>query len=166
MGLDVDNGIVVDRHALASDGVTVAVGDVAYQPNPIPDSPADEYIRLESVNNAIEHAKVAAYSLVGQSEDYAGIPWFWSNQGDLKLQIAGLSHNHDQTVIRRDEEKGKFSVLYYRGGRIIAADCINHPLDFMAVRGALGKNQNIPADLAADSTVPLKTLAQDLETVR
>ncbi len=166
MGLDVDNGIVVDRHALASDGVTVAVGDVAYQPNPIPDSPADEYIRLESVNNAIEHAKVAAYSLVGQSEDYAGIPWFWSNQGDLKLQIAGLSHNHDRTVIRRDEEKGKFSVLYYRGGRIIAADCINHPLDFMAVRGALGKNQNIPADLAADSTVPLKTLAQDLETVR
>ena len=166
MGLDVDNGIVVDRHALASDGVTVAVGDVAYQPNPIPDSPADEYIRLESVNNAIEHAKVAAYSLVGQSEDYAGIPWFWSNQGDLKLQIAGLSHNHDQTVIRRDEEKGKFSVLYYRDGRIIAADCINHPLDFMAVRGALGKNQNIPADLAADSTVPLKTLAQDLETVR
>ena len=166
MGLDVDNGIVVDRHALASDGVTVAVGDVAYQPNPIPDSPADEYIRLESVNNAIEHAKVAAYSLVGQSEDYAGIPWFWSNQGDLKLQIAGLSHNHDQTVIRRDEEKGKFSVLYYRGGRIIAADCINHPLDFMAVRGALGKNQNIPAALAADSTVPLKTLAQDLETVR
>lgn len=166
MGLDVDNGIVVDRHALASDGVTVAVGDVAYQPNPIPDSPADEYIRLESVNNAIEHAKVAAYSLVGQSEDYAGIPWFWSNQGDLKLQIAGLSHNHDQTVIRRDEEKGKFSVLYYRGGRIIAADCINHPLDFMAVRGALGKHQNIPADLAADSTVPLKTLAQDLETVR
>ena len=166
MGLDVDNGIVVDRHALASDGVTVAVGDVAYQPNPIPDSPEDEYIRLESVNNAIEHAKVAAYSLVGQSEDYAGIPWFWSNQGDLKLQIAGLSHNHDQTVIRRDEEKGKFSVLYYRGGRIIAADCINHPLDFMAVRGALGKNQNIPAALAADSTVPLKTLAQDLETVR
>ncbi|MDQ4489355.1 FAD-dependent oxidoreductase [Sinomonas sp. ASV486] len=165
MGLAVDNGIVVDSHALASDGTTVAVGDCANMPNPVPGSPAGERIRLESVNNAIEHAKVAAYSLMGRREDYAGIPWFWSNQADLKLQIAGLSMGFDQTVVRRDDERGKFSVLYYREGRIIAADCVNAPLDFMAVKNALGKRQNIPADTAeaaaavADPAVQLKTLA-------
>ncbi|AGN18259.1 hypothetical protein J433_13032 [Corynebacterium glutamicum MT] len=166
LGLDINNGIVVDKHAVASDGTTIAIGDVANIPNPIPGSPADERIRLESVNNAIEHAKIAAYSLVGQPEAYAGIPWFWSNQGDLKLQIAGLTVGYDSTVIRQDPEKKKFSVLYYRGDNIIAADCVNAPLDFMAVRSALSKNQNIPADLAADISQPLKKLAVDLEVTR
>lgn len=166
LGLDINNGIVVDKHAVASDGTTIAIGDVANIPNPIPSSPADERIRLESVNNAIEHAKIAAYSLVGQPEAYAGIPWFWSNQGDLKLQIAGLTLGYDSTVIRQDPEKKKFSVLYYRGDNIIAADCVNAPLDFMAVRSALSKNQNIPADLAADISQPLKKLAVDLEVTR
>ncbi|AGF71539.1 NAD(P)/FAD-dependent oxidoreductase [Corynebacterium halotolerans] len=166
LGLTVDNGIVVDHHAVASDGTTVAVGDVANMPNPLPGAPEEERLRLESVNNAIEHAKVAAYSLVGQSEDYAGIPWFWSNQADLKLQIAGLTTGYDQTVVRRDDERKKFSVLYYRNGQIIAADCVNQPLDFMAVRSALGKGQNIPADQAADPTVQLKKITKDLEVVR
>jgi 3-phenylpropionate/trans-cinnamate dioxygenase ferredoxin reductase component len=159
MGLAVDNGIVVDPHALASDGTTVAVGDCANIPNPLPGSPSGERIRLESVNNAIEHAKVAAYSIMGRREDYAGIPWFWSNQADLKLQIAGLSMGFDKTVLRRDDERGKFSVLYYRNGRVIAADCINTPLDFMAVKNALAKGQNIPADAVGDPAVQLKTLA-------
>ena len=166
LGLDINNGIVVDKHAVASDGTTIAIGDVANIPNPIPGSPADERIRLESVNNAIEHAKIAAYSLVGQPEAYAGIPWFWSNQGDLKLQIAGLTLGYNSTVIRQDPEKKKFSVLYYRGDNIIAADCVNAPLDFMAVRSALSRNQNIPADLAADISQPLKKLAVDLEVTR
>ncbi|MDD0857805.1 oxidoreductase C-terminal domain-containing protein [Arthrobacter alpinus] len=119
------------------------------------------------MNNAIEHAKVAAYSLVGRREDYAGIPWFWSNQADLKLQIAGLSLGYDQTLVRRDDERGKFSVLYYRAGHIIAADCVNTPLDFMAVKNALAKGQNIPADAASDATVPLKsiTTTPDLGTL-
>ena len=120
--------------------------------------PAAERIRLESVNNAIEHAKVAAYSLMGRSEEYAGIPWFWSNQGDIKLQIAGLSTGYDQTVVRHDTERGKFSVLYYRDGQIIAADCANAPLDFMAVKQALSKGKNIDADAAADVSTMLKTL--------
>ncbi|MCG2621146.1 FAD-dependent oxidoreductase [Arthrobacter sp. I2-34] len=161
LGLAVDNGIVVDRHALASDGTTVAVGDVANIPNPLPGAPEGERIRLESVNNAIEHAKVAAYSLMGRREDYAGIPWFWSNQADLKLQIAGLTLGYDSTVVRRDDGRGKFSVLYYRDGRIIAADCVNAPLDFMAVKNALAKGQNIPADAAADPAVVLKTIVTD-----
>lgn len=163
LGLVVDNGIVVDEHAVASDGTTIAIGDVANIPNPIPGSPTGERIRLESVNNAVEHAKIAAYSLVGQPEAYSGIPWFWSNQGDLKLQIAGLTQGYDQTLIRRDDAKKKFSVLYYRNGQIIAADCVNSPLDFMAVRGALSKGQNIPAAQAHDMNIPLKKLAVDLE---
>lgn len=160
MGLTVDNGIVVDRYAHTSDGATLAVGDCTNLPNPVPGSPAGERLRLESVNNAIEQAKVAAYSLMGRREDYAGIPWFWSNQGDLKLQIAGLSLGHDATVVRRDDARGKFSVLYYRQGRLIAADCVNHPLDFMAVKNTLGAGMTIPPGAAADPTVPLKGLAQ------
>lgn len=166
MGLETDNGIVVDRYALASDGSTIAVGDVANMPNPLPGAPEGERIRLESVNNAIEHAKVAAYSVSGRREEYAGIPWFWSNQADMKLQIAGLSMGFDSTVVRRVEEKGKFTVLYYREGQIIAADCVNAPLDFMAVRAALAKNQQIPAEAAADPDVMLKTLAVDREDTR
>ena len=166
MGLKTENGIVVDRYALASDGTTIAVGDVANMPNPLPDAPEGERIRLESVNNAIEHAKVAAYSVSGRREEYAGIPWFWSNQADMKLQIAGLSMGFDSTVVRRDDEKGKFSVLYYREGQIIAADCVNAPLDFMAVRTALAKNQQIPADQAGDMNVMLKSIAVDREDSR
>ena len=113
---------------------------------------------MESVNNAIEHAKVAAYSLMGRSEEYAGIPWFWSNQADIKLQIAGISTGFDQTVVRHDTERGKFSVLYYRDGQIIAADCANAPLDFMAVKQALGKGKNIDPAAAAEVSTMLKSL--------
>lgn len=158
LGLDIDNGIVVDSGALASDGTTIVVGDVANMPNPVPGAPNGERIRLESVNNAIEHAKVAAYSLMGRSAEYAGIPWFWSNQADMKLQIAGLSMGHDATVLRRDDARGKFTVLYYRDGRIIAADCVNAPLDFMAVKAALAAGKSIDPDAAAVTSTLLKTL--------
>lgn len=164
LGLEVDNGIVVDSYALASDSTTVAVGDCSNMPNPVPGSQPGHRIRLESVNNAIEQAKVAAYSLTGHAEEYAGIPWFWSNQADLKLQIAGLCHGYDSTVIRRDDAKGKFTVLYYREGRIIAADCVNAPLDFMAVRSALGAGRTIPADAATDTATPLKTIVTEVST--
>ena len=148
----------------ASDGTTIAVrrGEHA---QPAAGRAGGERIRLESVN-AIEHAKVAAYSVSGRREEYAGIPWFWSNQADMKLQIAGLSMGFDSTVVRRDDEKGKFSVLYYCEGQIIAADCVNAPLDFMAVRTALAKNQQIPADQAGDMNVMLKSIAVDREDSR
>jgi 3-phenylpropionate/trans-cinnamate dioxygenase ferredoxin reductase subunit len=161
IGLACDNGIVVDRYAVASDGVTLAVGDVANQPNPVPGAPDGDRVRFESVNNAVEQAKVAAYSITGRQEEYAGIPWFWSNQGDLKLQIAGLSSGHDRTVVRRDDARGRFSVLYYRCGRIIAADCVNNPLDFMAVKSALAQGASIPPDEAADPATPLKSITRN-----
>lgn len=159
MGLRCDNGIQVDEYALASDGHTVAIGDCANIPNPIPGAPEGERLRLESVNNAVEHAKVAAYSLTGRREEYQSIPWFWSNQGPYKLQIAGLSTGHDQTVVRRDGSDGKFSVLYYRGGRLIAADCVNSPVDFMDVKSTLSKGLTIDAGTAADTERRLKESA-------
>jgi 3-phenylpropionate/trans-cinnamate dioxygenase ferredoxin reductase subunit len=123
-----------------------------------PSAPEGDRIRFESVNNAIEQAKVAAYAITGRQEEYAGIPWFWSNQGDLKLQIAGLSHGHDKTCTRRTAGRAKFSVLYYRRDRLIAADCINNPLDFMAVKAAIARSATIPIDVAADPDTPLKPL--------
>lgn len=161
LDLKCDNGIWVDEHGLTSDGVTVAVGDCANLPNPVPGSPAGARIRFESVNNAVEQAKVAAYAITGRQEEYAGVPWFWSDQGELKLQIAGLSAGHDRTLVRRDDARGRFSVLYYLGDRILAADCLNAPLDFMAVKSALARGADIPYDLAADPTIPLKTITAD-----
>ena len=161
IGLECDNGVRVDRYAIASDGVTVAVGDCSNQPNPVRGAPEGDRVRFESVNNAIEQAKVAAYAITGRQEEYAGVPWFWSNQGEIKLQIAGLSTGHDRTLTRVDEDKGRFSVLYYRGEQVIAADCVNSPLDFMAVRSALGKGAQIPYDAAADPAVPLKSVTID-----
>ena len=161
IGLACDNGVRVDRYAIASDGATVAVGDCSNQPNPVRGAPEGDRVRFESVNNAIEQAKVAAYAITGRQEEYAGVPWFWSNQGEIKLQIAGLSTGHDRTLTRVDGAKGRFSVLYYRGEQIIAADCVNSPLDFMAVRAALGKGAQIPHDAAADPAVPLKSVTID-----
>ncbi|MFG2562169.1 NAD(P)/FAD-dependent oxidoreductase [Streptomyces sp. NPDC048496] len=158
IGLVCDNGVRVDACARASDGVTVAVGDCANLPNPVPGAPEGDRVRFESVNNAIEQAKVAAYAITGRQEEYAGIPWFWSNQGEIKLQIAGLSTGHDRTLIRTDAERGRHSVLYYRGDRVIAADCVNHPMDFMAVRNALGKGLSIPFGAATDPSMPLKSV--------
>ncbi len=155
LGLDVDGGIVVDESCRASDGLTVAAGDCALMPNPYPLGVGGR-IRLESVNNAFEQGKVAAATLLGEPAAYEGVPWFWSDQADLKLQIAGLSTGYDEVVVRGEPDTERFSVLYYRAGRLIAADCVNHPVDFMAVRSALGKGGTIPPAAAADTALPLK----------
>lgn len=162
MGLEVDNGIVVDEYALASDGRTIAIGDCANIPNPVPGSPSGERLRLESVNNAVEHAKVAAYSAMRRQEEYRSIPWFWSNQGNHKLQMAGLSMGADQEVVRLDGTDDKLCVLYYRKGRLIAADTVNSPVDFMAVKNALAAGRTIPPERAADTSVRLKELITDM----
>ena len=166
LGLTVDNGVVVDARALCSDGLTVAAGDCANLPNPTPNASAThggiDRLRLESVQNAIEQAKVAAATLLGLPAEYSTVPWFWSDQADLKLQISGLSGGHDQIVLRGDPETEKFSVLYYRAGQLIAADCVNRPLDFIAVRAILHSGQHLPADRAADLSLPLKKLAESV----
>jgi 3-phenylpropionate/trans-cinnamate dioxygenase ferredoxin reductase subunit len=155
LGLAVDGGIVVDDRCLASDGRTVAAGDCAIMPNPYAGG-VGGMVRIESVNNALEQAKVAAATLLGQDASYSTVPWFWSDQADLKLQIAGLSAGYDAVVVRGDPDSEKFAVLYYRGGRLIAADCVNQPAEFLAIKHALAKGQTIPPEAAADTSVRLK----------
>jgi 3-phenylpropionate/trans-cinnamate dioxygenase ferredoxin reductase subunit len=155
LGLEVAGGIVVDAHARASDGRTVAAGDCTVMPNPYTLG-VPGLTRIESVNNALEQGKVAASTLLGRPATYASVPWFWSDQADLKLQIAGLSAGYDHVVVRGRPEDERFCVLYYRGGRLISADCVNQPAEFLAVRGALAKGHTIPPDRAADMSAPLK----------
>lgn len=155
LGLEVNGGIVVDERCLASDGRTVAAGDCTIMPNPYPLG-RGEPVRIESVNNALEQAKVAAATLLGQEASYATVPWFWSDQADLKLQIAGLSTGFDDVVVRGSAEAEKFTVLYYREGRLIAADCVNQPAEFLQIKQALAKGRTLPPEAAADTSVPLK----------
>jgi 3-phenylpropionate/trans-cinnamate dioxygenase ferredoxin reductase component len=163
LGLACGNGIIVDEFSLASDGTTVVAGDCADLPNPLPRDGAPDRVRLESVNNAVEQARNAAATLMGERAPYRMVPWFWSDQGDLKLQMAGLSAGYDQMVTRGEPAGEKFSVLYYRNGELIAVDCINNPVDFMAVKTALAKGLNVPADQAADAGMPLKKMMVELE---
>jgi 3-phenylpropionate/trans-cinnamate dioxygenase ferredoxin reductase subunit len=160
LGLDVEGGIVVDDACRASDGRTVAAGDCAIMPNPYP-SGLGGRVRIESVNNALEQAKIAAASLLGIDASYSTMPWFWSDQADLKLQIAGLSAGYDAVVVRGDPDTERFAVLYYRDDRLIAADCVNQPAEFLAIKHALAKGQTIPPHAAADTTVRLKQSVVD-----
>lgn len=155
LGLDCDGGIVVDAHARTNEPSVVAAGDCTVLPNPLT---GEGRVRLESVPNAMAQGSVAAATLVGRLEETRTVPWFWSNQGDLRLQIAGLSTGFDEHVLRGDPDAEKFSVLYYRDGQLLAVDAMNNPPDYLVVRKALTKGVNIPADKAADSSIALKTL--------
>ena len=159
LGLEVINGaIVVDEFARTSDHRVVASGDAVLLPHPLG---GGTQVRLESVQNATDQSRIAAASLLGKSESYRAVPWFWSDQADLKLQIAGLSTGYDHTVVRGKPDDEKFSVLYFREGRLIAIDTVNDAPDYMAVRRALGDGQTIDPATAADTSVKLKTLVID-----
>ncbi len=156
LGLQLAGGaIVVNEFAQTSDPRVVAAGDAVMMPHPL-GRPGQ--VRLESVQNAVDQAKVAAATLLGVREPYRSVPWFWSDQADLKLQIAGLSTGFDQTVVRGNPDDEHFSVLYYADGRLIAIDTVNDAPDYMAVRRALAQGATIPPELASDPTVSLKTL--------
>jgi len=157
LGLACAGGIVVDAYARTSDPAIVAAGDCAVTPHP---AAADgSLVRFESYGHAIDHAKVAAATLAGVPARYEAVPWFWSDQGTLKLQIAGLSAGFDQTVLRGDPGQERFSVLYYRDGRLLAVHAVNAPRDYMVVRRALTAGQEIPAEAAADPDTPLKPVS-------
>ena len=156
LGLRCAGGIVVDAYARTSDPAIVAAGDATVLPNPMTGLGT---VRLESVQNAVDQAKVAAATLTGRLEPYAAVPWFWSDQDDLKLQIAGLSYGFDQHVLRGSPAQERFSVLYYRDGRLIAVDAVNRPQDYLAVRRLLAAGGTVPA-ADAGRDVPLKELAR------
>ncbi|MFI9627408.1 NAD(P)/FAD-dependent oxidoreductase [Streptomyces sp. NPDC052042] len=163
IGLDCGPGIVVDRRARTSRPGTVAAGDCTLRPAPLTGSrdlgEPGTRVRIESVHNATAQAKAAAASLLG-AEVPGGeeVPWFWSDQGDAKLQIAGLSAGHDQYVLRGEPDSGRFSVLYYRDGRLIACDAVNNPRDFTAVRRALARGANLPPSAVHDVSAGLGDL--------
>ena len=155
VGLECAGGIAVDAHARTSNPAVVAAGDCTVQPHPLTGVGA---VRLESVQNAVDQAGVAAATLLGRLEPRKTVPWFWSNQGDLRLQIAGLAAGYDRHVVRGNPDTERFSVLYYRGDELLAVDAVNTPADYLVVRKALGDGATIPADRAADAGTKLKSL--------
>lgn len=142
-GLDVEDGIVIDDHARTSDAQIVAAGDCASHRM----ARYERLVRLESVPSAAEQAKTAAATLCGRERPIAALPWFWSDQYDFKLQIAGLNTGYDEVVINGDPAGGRdFTCYYLQRGRLLAADCVNRPRDFVWAKQALGKG--LPVDRA------------------
>ncbi len=154
-GLEVDNGIVVDDHCRTSDPDIYAVGDCTLHPNGI----YGRNLRLESVHNALEQAKTAAANLCGDDVAYSQVPWFWSDQYDLKLQIVGLSEGYDEVVIRGNPAERSFSCLYLKDSRLIAIDAINAPRDFVQSKAIIAAGEPIERERLADPETQLKDLA-------
>jgi 3-phenylpropionate/trans-cinnamate dioxygenase ferredoxin reductase component len=140
-------GIRVDPFLVTSDQRISAIGDCAM----FPSQHAGGSIRLESVQNAADQARAVAARLTGKGAPYAAVPWFWTDQGDLKLQMVGLSQGHDATVRLGDPASRSFSVLLYRRGRLIAVEAVNRPGDFMTARKILsGRTAPRPDEAAAE----------------
>jgi 3-phenylpropionate/trans-cinnamate dioxygenase ferredoxin reductase subunit len=154
-GLDVENGIKVDDRCLSSDPDIFAVGDCTNHPNAL----LGRRLRLESVHNALEQAKTAAANICGEATNYSQVPWFWSDQYDLKLQIAGISEGFDSTVLRGDPANRSFSCLYLTDGRLIAIDAINSPRDFMQAKALIAGRAVVSPDTLANADIALKDMA-------
>ncbi|WP_076073117.1 NAD(P)/FAD-dependent oxidoreductase [Sphingomonas montana] len=150
------NGVLVDALCRTTLPDIYAIGDCAAHPNPFADGAA---IRLESVQNANDQANMVAKMLTGTAEPYAAVPWFWSNQYDLKLQTVGLSTGFDRAVVRGDIAARAFSVVYLRQGRVIALDCVNMVRDYVQGRALVVGGLVVPPERLADGTVSLKELA-------
>ena len=153
-GLSCPNGIAVDAQGRTADPDIFAVGDCALHPNPSAGGP----FRLESVQNAIDQAKAVAAALLGDAVPYDAVPWFWSDQGSVKLQTTGLPINPDAHVLRGDPSEGRFTVFHLKDGRIIAADSVNMPADHMAARRLVAARAVITPETLADPAIPLKSL--------
>ncbi len=153
-GLECADGIVVDRFARTSDPAIVAAGDCTRHPSPWADAP----VRLESVQNAQDQARIAAATLTGKELPYDAVPWFWSDQYDAKLQMAGLCAAQDEEVVRGSQEEGKFSVYYLRAGRLVAVHSINRPADHMLARKLIAARVEPDVERLADPGFDLKTL--------
>lgn len=153
-GLHVQNGIWVDEFCRTEDPAVLAIGDCANHPCPF----LGRRVRLESVPNALEQARVAADTILGKLVPYAAVPWFWSDQYDLKLQAVGLAEGHDQVVLRGSMAARSFLVFYLRGGTVIAADAVNKPGEFLMAKRLVGAA--VAPDLAVltDPAAPLKAL--------
>ena len=149
------NGVDVDSYCRTSLDDIYAIGDCAAHSNPYA---ANAVIRLESVQNANDMASVAAKAIMGDKQDYDAVPWFWSNQYDLRLQTVGIATGYDQTVMRGDPAERKFSLIYLREGEVIALDCVNNTRDYAQGRKLVMNRAEIDPELLADTGVPLKEM--------
>ena len=151
-GLACDNGIVVDDRCRTADPNIYAAGDCTNHPNPL----LNRRLRLESVPNAMEQARVAAANLCGGDKVYASVPWFWSDQYDLKLQMVGFAADGDSEVLRGEVAAKRFAVFHLKDGAIAAVDAVNSPKEFMICRRLIGRE--VDAQALADPETDLKSL--------
>ena len=154
-GLDVEDGIVVDDRCQTSDPNIYAVGDCTRHPNEI----YDRQLRLESVHNALEQAKTAISNICGNETHYSQVPWFWSDQYDLKLQIAGLSAGYDDVVIRGNPADRSFACLYLKDKKLIATDAVNSPKEFVQSKALIASRIELDRKQLADTDIQLKELS-------
>lgn len=150
------NGVDVDEFCRTSLPDVYAIGDCAAHANDFADGAV---IRLESVQNANDQGTTAAKAICGTLVPYKATPWFWSNQYDLKLQTVGLSTGHDQAILRGDPATRSFSVVYLKGGHVVALDCVNMVKDYVQGKKLVEARAQIAPEKLADASVPLKELA-------
>ncbi|TXI34400.1 MAG: pyridine nucleotide-disulfide oxidoreductase [Aquipseudomonas alcaligenes] len=153
-GLQVDNGILVDEHAQTSDPHIYAAGDCTNHPNAL----LGRRLRLESVPNALEQSRVAAANMAGKAKTYASAPWFWSDQYELKLKMVGLAEGFERLVLRGDPATDSFSAFYLKGDKVLAADTVNRPQDFIAAKRLVAEGIAVTDAQLADDSKPLKEL--------
>ncbi|WP_341712383.1 FAD-dependent oxidoreductase [Erythrobacter sp.] len=149
------NGVDVDTYCRTTLDDIYAIGDCAVHANPYADNAV---IRLESVQNANDMATCAAKAIMGDKQNYDAVPWFWSNQYDLKLQTVGISAGYDATVLRGDPAQAKFSVVYLKEGRVIALDCVNAVKDYVQGRKLVVDRAVIAPELLANAEIQLKEM--------
>lgn len=152
-GLTCNNGVVVDEAARTSDPSIFAIGDVTHRPIP---AMGGRVMRLESVPNALEQAKQAAAAITGRAPPMPEVPWFWSDQYDVKLQIAGLPMEADRQLIRGDPSSGKFAVFHLVGDRVICVEAVNSAPEFMAGRQLIAQRREIDINKLSNPAVSMK----------
>ena len=153
-GIRCDDGIVVDERCATSAARVYAVGDCTRHPNPI----LGRALRLESVHNALEQARTAAANIAGTPARYEQVPWFWSDQFDLKLQMVGMSQGYDTIVQRGSMDADDFAMFYLKDGVLIAVDAVNRPREFMACRKLVPERPHIDPSMLADESVPMQEM--------
>ncbi len=155
-GIECENGILVDEFCRTSDPNIMAIGDCTNHPNQL----LNKRVRLESVHNAQEQAKTAAATLCGKLRTYNQIPWFWSDQYDLKLQIVGLSGEHDEVIIRGDFAERSFAAFYMQEDLLIAVDAVNSAREFMLSKKLIANGARLEPEILADKSIDFKDLAK------
>ena len=155
-GLDCARGIIVDLEARTSDPDIFAIGDVTQRPLPL----YNRNFRLESVPNALEQAKQAAAAITGRAPPRAETPWQWSDQYDLKLQIAGYPFDVDDLVVRGDPQSGRFAVFHLKENLVQAVEALNSPPEFMMGKNLIGGRRPVNKGRLADISIPMTEVAE------